>query len=190
MQQKMIRVWDPLVRIFHWSLVASFFVAYLTEDDWMTVHVWAGYLIGGLVAIRILWGFVGPRYARFSDFVRPPGEAIAYLKDELAGRARRYLGHNPVGGAMVVALLLSLSLTISSGLIVYGAGECSGPLANTLCGSGGWLAEAGEETHEFFANFTLFLVVLHVAGVVLTSLLHQENLVRSMIDGRKRSAVG
>ncbi|RMG35194.1 MAG: cytochrome B [Gammaproteobacteria bacterium] len=189
MSQQMVKVWDPLVRIFHWSLVSAFFIAYLTEDDWMTVHVWAGYLVGGQVAFRLFWGFVGPRHARFSDFVRAPGEAIAYLKDELSGRARRYLGHNPAGGAMVVALLISLSLTVFTGLVVYGAGECSGPLATALCGSGKWLAEAGEEVHEFLANFTLFLVVLHVAGVVLASLLHHENLVRSMIDGRKPADV-
>lgn len=187
MQQKMVEVWDPLVRIFHWSLVLSFFTAYFTEDDWMSLHVWAGYAVAGLVSFRVLWGFVGPRHARFSDFVRPPREALAYLKDELAGRACRYLGHNPAGGVMVVALLLSLAMTVFSGFVVYGAGECSGPLASIFCGSGKWLAEVGEEVHEFLANFTLFLVVLHVAGVMLASVLHHENLVRAMFDGRKRS---
>ncbi len=181
-----IKVWDPLVRIFHWSLVIGFFVAYITEDDFMTLHVWAGYLVGGLVAFRLVWGLIGPKYARFSDFVRPPREVLAYLKDELSGRARRYLGHNPAGGAMVVALLLSLAMTVFTGLVTYGGAECAGPLADALCGSGEILDELGEEVHEFFANFTLLLVVLHVAGVLLSSWLHGENLVRSMIHGRKQ----
>ena len=185
-----IKVWDPLVRIFHWTLVAGFFVAYLTEDDFMTLHVWAGYLVGGLVAFRIVWGFIGPKHARFSDFVRPPGEVIAYLKAELAGRARRYLGHNPAGGAMVVALLLSLVLTVVTGLITYGGAECAGPLASYFCGAGEILDELGEEVHEFFANLTLLLVVLHVAGVILSSRLHGENLVHAMFTGRKPASLG
>ncbi|BAN69279.1 cytochrome b/b6 domain-containing protein [endosymbiont of unidentified scaly snail isolate Monju] len=185
-----IKVWDPLVRIFHWSLVAGFFVAYLTEDDFMTLHVWAGYLVGGLVAFRIVWGFIGSKHARFSDFVRPPGEVIAYLKAELAGRARRYLGHNPAGGAMVVALLLSLVLTVVTGLIIYGGDECAGPLASYLCGTGEAFDELGEEVHEFFANLTLLLVVLHVVGVVLSSRLHGENLVHAMLTGRKPANTG
>ena len=181
-----IEVWDPLVRIFHWSLVTAFFVAYLTEDDFLSLHVWSGYVVGGLVLFRVLWGFIGTRHARFSDFVRPPSEAVAYLKDELGGRARRYIGHNPAGGAMVVALLLSLALTVFTGLVVYGGGECAGPLAAWLCDTPEWLAEAGEEVHEFFANLTLFLVALHVAGVIWASLLHHENLVAAMWHGRKR----
>ncbi len=180
-----IKVWDPLVRIFHWSLVAAFFIAYFTEDDFLTLHAWAGYTVGGLVLFRVIWGFIGSRHARFSDFVRPPREAIAYLKDELTGHARRYIGHNPAGGAMVIALLVSLTLTVTTGLFVYGAGECSGPLSASLCDAPKWLAEAGEEVHEFFANFTLFLVVLHVAGVIWSGLLHHENLVAAMWHGRK-----
>ena len=181
-----IKVWDPMVRIFHWSLVAAFFFAYFTEDDFLSPHVWAGYTVGGLVLFRVLWGFIGSKHARFSDFVRPPREAIAYLKDELKGQARRYIGHNPAGGANVIALLVSLTFTVVTGLIVYGAGECAGPLSSWLCNTPEWLPEAGEEIHEFFANFTLFLVVLHVAGVIWSSLLHHENLVAAMWNGRKR----
>ncbi len=181
-----IKVWDPLVRIFHWSLVAAFFIAYFTEDDFLSLHAWAGYTVGGLILFRLIWGFIGTRHARFSDFVRPPGVAIAYLKDELAGRARRYIGHNPAGGAMVIALLVSLALTVVTGLVTYGSEECAGPLSVWLCNAPEWLAEAGEEIHEFFANFTLFLIVLHVAGVIWSSLLHRENLVAAMWHGRKR----
>ncbi len=182
-----VKVWDPLVRVFHWSLVAAFAVAYLTEDDVMRVHVWAGYTVAGLVSLRLLWGLIGTRHARFRDFVYRPALVRAYLKDMLLVRARRYLGHNPAGGAMVVALLLSLLATVASGLVAYGAAEHAGPLAATFAGTGKAAAHALKEIHEFFANFTLALVVAHVAGVLLASILHQENLVRAMWIGRKRA---
>jgi len=180
-----VRVWDPLIRIFHWTLAAGFAVAYLTEDDLLTPHVWAGYLVGGLILFRVLWGFVGSPHARFTDFVRPPQEVFAYLKDVVAFRARRYLGHNPAGGAMVIALLLSLAATFVSGLAVYGAGEMAGPMAGWLAGIGEPGVEALEEVHELFANLTLALVVVHLVGVVLASLQHRESLVRAMFTGVK-----
>ncbi len=184
---KMVRVWDPLVRLFHWSLAASFTIAFLTEDDLLVVHVWAGYTIFGLILVRLIWGFVGTRKARWSDFIKEPGEIAAYLKDAVRFRAARYLGHNPAGGAMVVALLVSLIATALTGLAVYGAQELSGPLAPMLSGlSEGW-AHLLEDVHEVLANLTLLLVLLHLAGVVFASLQHRENLVRAMITGLKRS---
>jgi cytochrome b len=179
-----IRVWDPLVRLFHWGLVSAFALAYLSEDDWMNLHVYAGYTVLGLLGFRLVWGFVGPRYARFSDFVRPPWEVVSYLKGLFALRAKRFLGHNPAGGAMIVLLLLSLVLTTLTGLGAYGA-EGYGPLAAWAAGLVGLGKEALEEVHEFAANFTLFLIVVHIAGVLFGSLLHKENLVRAMITGRK-----
>jgi cytochrome b len=186
MSTKEIRVWDPFVRLFHWTLVAAFTIAYVTEDDFMTVHVYAGYLIAGLVVLRLVWGMVGGRYARFSSFVRRPSEVIAYMKDIAAFRPKRYLGHNPAGGAMVVALLLSLGLTVFSGLLTYGAMEFSGPLAGLTAGVSDAVAHGFKEVHEFFANFTLMLVILHIIGVLVASMQHRENLVRSMITGIKR----
>lgn len=184
---KMVRVWDPLVRLFHWGLAGSFAIAFLTEDDLLALHVWAGYLILGLIFIRVLWGFVGTRHARWSDFVKQPTEIFTYLKATIRSRAARYLGHNPAGGAMVVALMLSVTLTGLSGLAVYGAQELSGPMAPLLSGlSEGW-AHALEDIHEVVANLTLLLVLLHLAGVALASLQHRENLVRAMITGLKRS---
>ena len=184
---KMVRVWDPLVRVFHWGLAGSFAIAFLTEDDLLALHVWAGYLILGLIFIRVLWGFVGTRHARWSDFVKQPTEIFTYLKATIRSRAARYLGHNPAGGAMVVALMLSVTLTGLSGLAVYGAQELSGPMAPLLSGlSEGW-AHALEDVHEVVANLTLLLVLLHLAGVALASLQHRENLVRAMITGLKRS---
>jgi cytochrome b len=184
---KLVRVWDPLVRMFHWGLAGSFAIAFLTEDDLLALHVGAGYLILGLIFIRVLWGFVGTRHARWSDFVKQPTEIFTYLKAAIRSRAARYLGHNPAGGAMVVALMLSVTLTGLSGLAVYGAQELSGPMAPLLSGlSGGW-GHALEDIHEVVANLTLLLVLLHLAGVALASLQHRENLVRAMITGLKRS---
>ena len=182
------KVWDPLVRVFHWTLVLSFAIAYLTEDEFLDLHVFAGYVIAGLVGFRLLWGLVGSRHARFTDFVRRPSVIRDYIKAMLSGRPKRYIGHNPAGGAMVIALLVSLILTVLTGLADYGAGELSGPLAATLANIGPFWADVLEESHEFLANLTLLLVVLHVAGVVVASLQHHENLVRAMVDGRKRAA--
>ena len=187
MAVEQVKVWDPLVRVFHWALVVSFFTAYLTEDDFLTLHVWAGYAVLGLVVFRILWGLVGTRHARFSDFVYSPRAVRAFLKDSLLLRAKRYLGHNPAGGAMIVLMLISLVLTTLTGLMVYGAAENAGPLA------AGWLGQLGDESgdvfeavHEFLANLCLMLVAIHVVGVLVESLVHRENLVRAMWNGRKR----
>lgn len=185
-----VRVWDPLVRILHWSLVLAFAVAYLSgegEDEWIRLHELSGYVVAGLVLFRLLWGFVGTRHARFSDFVFSPATVLAYTRDLLRGQAQRYLGHNPLGGVMVVALLIMLTLATLTGLIAFGAGEQAGPLAPWVGATGPRVAEAFKETHEFFANSTLILVALHIAGVVVSSLLYRENLVRAMFTGRKRA---
>lgn len=180
-----VKVWDIFVRFFHWTLVAAFSIAYLTEDDFMTIHAWAGYLVGALVVLRIIWGVIGTSHARFSDFVFRPSVALAYVKDVLRFKAKRYLGHNPAGGIMIVAMLISLVLTTFTGMAVYGGGEeHAGPLAGVAFFQR--YGEAFEEVHEFLANFTLFLVVIHVVGVIFESLLHRENLVSSMINGFKR----
>ena len=210
-----VKVWDPIVRYGHWILVIAFFTAYLSEDDFLSIHVWAGYSVGAIVIIRLLWGLVGTRHARFADFVCSPRETLKYVVDLSVGRARRYLGHNPAGGVMVVALLLSLSGTVFSGLVVYAIEEDAGPLAR-------WVAEATmpgllptftsaayadtdeheegddkheesafeefwEEVHEILANFSLLLVAFHIAGVLFSSHAHKENLIQGMITGRKRS---
>jgi cytochrome b len=183
--QEYTKIWDPFIRIFHWSLVAGFILAYVTEDDLLTLHTWAGYVVLGLVTVRILWGLIGSRHARFSDFIYSPAAIMQYLRDTMHLKGKRYLGHNPAGGAMVVLLLVSLLLTSVTGVLVYGAEEGAGPLAAWTSQFGHDRAEAFEEVHEFFANFTVFLVFLHVAGVVLESLIHRENLVSSMINGKK-----
>lgn len=169
-----VKVWDPFVRIFHWTLVICFVIAYATGDEIERVHVAAGYTIAGLLAIRIVWGFVGPRYARFSNFVRPPREVIAYLRDLMTLRAPRYIGHNPAGGAMIVALLVALAGTCATGYMITTDAY--------------WGSKLVEHIHEFLANLTVGLVVAHVLGVLIASFEHRENLVASMISGRKRAA--
>ncbi|MCP5162174.1 MAG: cytochrome b/b6 domain-containing protein [Hahellaceae bacterium] len=181
-----VRVWDPLVRLFHWFLVGAFFLAYLTEDDFITIHSWAGYTVLGLLVIRIVWGLIGTRHARFSDFVYSPKNILIFLKDTLALRAKRYLGHNPAGGAMVILLMLSLIATTVSGVVLFGVDEGQGPLASWVINHENFWAEMLEEVHEFFANFTLFLVFVHVAGVIVESLIHRENLIGAMFSGNKR----
>ena len=101
--QKLVYVWDLFVRLFHWTLVVGFTVAYFTEDP-LIVHVWAGYVVGALIVARVVWGLIGPRYARFSDFVYGPVATLRYVRDLILLRSPRYLGHSPGGGAMVVLL--------------------------------------------------------------------------------------
>jgi cytochrome b len=184
-----IPVWDRFVRSFHWLLVGAFFTAYLVEDDWLGVHVWAGYLVFSLVVLRLAWGVVGSQHARFTDFVRRPREVFDYLRAMLTGRARRHLGHNPAGGAMVVALIASLLATTMIGMLLLGSepGNALHGVVRTLGLAGETSEEALEETHEFLANATLVLIGLHVLGVLFSSLQHRENLPRAMVTGRKRA---
>ncbi len=184
---EMIKIWDPLVRLFHWSLVLAFTIAYFTEEDLLDLHVWAGYFVLGLILFRIFWGFVGPCYARFSNFVYSRDIIVTHIKDLLAYRGKRYLGHNPAGGAMIVLLIICLLLTTFSGLTIYGIEKHAGPLASLVGHPGEFWKDAAEEIHEFLANFTLLLVVAHVGGVIFESRLHHENLVKAMFSGYKRA---
>ncbi len=185
MHTAQIKVWDIATRIFHWSLVTLFIAAYASEDDFMNFHATAGYIIGGLIVFRLIWGLIGPHHARFSDFVKSPEEVKRYLKDVLLFRAKRYIGHNPAGGYMVLALIITLIFTTLTGMMAYGATEFAGPFAAWLGTVSKSTAHNLEEVHEFFANFTVLLVLIHVSGVVIASLQHRENLVRSMINGYK-----
>ena len=176
------KVWDILVRVFHWSLVGFFFIAYVTAEELDVVHAYAGYAILGLLSFRVLWGLVGTRYARFTQFVYRPQHTIDYLKTMLTSRSERYIGHNPAGGYMVLALILSVAMTALVGMALY-ATEGGGPWNDTFIA--GWYGEWLEEIHEFFANLSVLLIGLHVFGVLVSSLKHRENLVRSMWTGRK-----
>jgi cytochrome b len=181
--QNLIRVWDLPLRIFHWLLVAGFVSAYLTEDDFLNIHVWAGYLILGLLLFRLVWGFTGNHHSRFSSFLCTPAQSFAYLKNLTTLRNKRYIGHNPAGAAMIVLLLIALLMTCLTGLAVYGADQGAGPLAFI----GADNEDMWEEAHEFFANFSLLLVFVHVCGVMFESYIHSENLGKAMWTGYKKT---
>lgn len=207
-----VRVWDLFVRVFHWTVVIAFFAAYFAEDDILTLHVWAGYTVGVLVLMRIVWGLMGPKYARFSDFIYPPATVWRYLVGLVSGRSERYIGHSPAGGAMVILLLVSLLGIVWTGLELYAVEEGKGPLASVSVPLPGVVAavyasaddkerernhekrrhdgdahELWEELHEILTNLTLTLILLHVIGVLLSSFMHRENLVWSMVTGTKRA---
>ena len=205
-QGSRVTVWDPLVRIGHWALVATFAIAYLSAEEDSgrpaLLHVWGGYAVGAIVVLRVLWGFVGSRHARFSDFAYGPFAALRYLSGLLRGQARRYLGHSPAGAAMVFLLLASLAATVGTGLVAYGdrgLGPLAGGAVTTRAyangdENGGPAKRAAEEKesalgelHGTLANITLGLVILHILGVGLASIVHRENLAAAMVSGRKRA---
>jgi cytochrome b len=167
-----VKVWDVALRVFHWTLAAAFVVAFASADDFEGLHMLSGYVVCGLLGWRILWGLVGPHHARFAAFVRPPRVVLGYLRDVARFRARRHLGHNPAGGAMVVALLAALAATGITGHL----------MTTEAFADADWM----EDLHEVLATGTLGLAGLHVLGVLAASLLHGENLVKAMLTGRKR----
>lgn len=209
---KTVSVWDPLVRIGHWTLVIAFFTAYFTEEDFLTQHTWAGYVIGSVVLIRIVWGLIGSKHAKFKDFIYSPTTIFFYLKGLVSRKPQHYLGHNPAGGVMVLTLLLSLSATTYTGMALYAVEKNAGPLAWIVANNDKSLPKASiistayaeegknergnfnvneadeefwEGLHEFFVNFTLLLIALHIGGVLLSSYVDKENLIKAMLTGRK-----
>lgn len=173
MTERQIKVWDPMVRLFHWGLVLSFALAWLTAEEWDDLHEWAGLAAAALIGFRLFWGLVGPKYARFTQFVRGPKAVSKYTATLLAGKEPRYIGHNPLGGLMVLALIAGLAGTAFSGWM----------MTLPQYKNADWL----EEGHEAMAGFMLAMVLVHIAGVFYASLHHKENLARAMVTGRKRA---
>lgn len=171
-----VLVWDLPTRIGHWLLAASFAVAWLTSESeaLRAVHVGSGCLFGAVIAFRLLWGVLGSRYARFAQFVRSPRTAWAYLTSLRGPRPQHHLGHNPAGAWAIVALLALGAVAVASGWLNY----------NDIGG------DLFEEVHEGAAAAALAVVVIHLAGVLVGSLVHRENLVAAMLTGRKRGAPG
>jgi cytochrome b len=172
---KRILVWDLPTRVFHWLLVLNFLGAYVTGDSerWALLHVTCGYTLLGLIVFRLVWGVAGTRYARFSEFLPRPSAVIRYIYALIQGQPKHYVGHNPAGAVAILALLL-LSLVVA----------LSGWMAYDDIG-GDWL----EQLHEAASSLMLAIVAMHVAGVLISSRLHRENLVRAMIDGRKQAEI-
>jgi cytochrome b len=211
--KQFIKVWDIAVRAFHWTLVGCFAFAFVSAEDFRKLHVVFGYSVLLLVLFRILYGFVGTRYARFSDFIYPPGQIVDYLKGLLIGRPKHYMGHNPAGGFMIIILLLSLLSLTLTGLKAYGI-KGHGALAkheisfvtNAFADSDDNEThdeegsrkqrsqknhvndkdEFWKEAHEIFVYLILFLISTHIMGVLVSSLVHRENLIKAMITGRKQ----
>ncbi|MCZ6854378.1 MAG: cytochrome b/b6 domain-containing protein [Gammaproteobacteria bacterium] len=175
-------VWDPLLRLFHWSLAFFFVIAYLFESDELGMHSHAGYTVTLLVLFRLVWGLIGPTHALFSDFLAPPGRVYTYLRQLFRRTATRHIGHNPAGAAMIMVMLISLLVTAFTGMCLF-AMEGSGPLVNTFVSS--WPGHVLEDIHEFSSHFTLIMIIVHIVGVLLTSLVHKENLIKAMITGTK-----
>jgi len=171
-------VWDAFVRIFHWSLVVAFSVAfYYRESEWdRLIHVYAGYTVAGLIAARIVWGFMKTGYASFRAFPLNPLLAIRYLWLTAQGRSRRYIGHNPAGSVVIYVMLFCGITTVVSGFLVY---------------NDGWLIDDPgyiKSLHYYVSWLWLFLVVMHIIAVITESILHNDNLIRAMITGCKRSS--
>jgi cytochrome b len=171
-----VRVWDPLQRALHWALVATVCVCWWAGEGRLSLHVATGYAVLAIAAARGAWGFVGSRHARFSAFVRGPGPVLGYAREVLRGREHRYLGHNPLGGWMVLALLACLAVVCVSG-ILYTTDRFWG-LA--------WV----EQLHRISAWTLVGLVAVHLSGVAAMSWRHRENLAGAMVTGRKRAARG
>jgi cytochrome b len=168
-----IRVWDPLVRALHWTLVACV-LGNLFNESGETLHRALGYAASGVVLTRLVWGFIGPRHACFADWFPTPARLLPYLRALLKGRAPRHIGHNPAGAVMMLALLT----------LVLGLGATGYLMTTDAFFGEDWL----EEIHEALADVLVGAVALHVAAALFESWRHRENLVASMLHGRKRAS--
>ncbi|WP_457647933.1 cytochrome b/b6 domain-containing protein [Profundibacter sp.] len=172
--RKTVPVWDIGVRLFHWSLVTSVTLSYFVISP-RDMHKFFGYTVVTLITFRLIWGIIGPKHARFSNFIPGPRKLLGYLRDIARGREERYLGHNPAGAAMIVALLLVLGSIGTTGYMM---------------GMDAYFGEEWvEDLHKALVNGLLVLVMLHLAGVVTASLRHKENLVAAMVTGQKPADV-
>ena len=179
-----IFVWDLPTRLFHWTLVALVALAWITgegEGTLFDIHKLAGYGVLAAILFRMIWGFVGSEHARFRNFIHPWPVVRDYAKGLLALRPRPTIGHNPLGGWMIVLLLVTLCGIVGTGLFAFEE-DVGGPLARSISPQ---MAHALAEVHEGLANFLLFLIGIHIAGVLVDSLLIGHNLVWAMFSGRK-----
>ena len=166
-----VKVWDWPVRVFHWTLAASVIGAYATgeSEDFERLHHTLGWVAAGLIAFRVVWGLVGTRYARFSEFVRGPEQVWSYIKSLRSSEPQHFVGHNPVGAVAVILLLGLTALSVYTGWLALAEDAAE------------WL----EEAHEIAANTLVPVVLVHVIGVLWSSRTHGENLLKAMLTGRK-----
>ena len=170
-----VKVWDWPVRVFHWTLAASVIGAYVTgeSEDFERLHHTLGWVAAGLIAFRVVWGLVGTRYARFSEFIRGPAQVWAYIKSLRSGQPQHFVGHNPVGAVAVILLMGLTALSIYTGWLALAEDAPE------------WL----EEAHEIAANTLITVVLVHVIGVLWSSRTHGENLLKAMLTGRKTALI-
>ena len=171
-----VKVWDWPVRVFHWTLAASVIGAYVTgeSEDFERLHHTLGWVAAGLIAFRVVWGLVGTRYARFSEFIRGPAQVWAYIKSLRSGQPQHFVGHNPVGAVAVILLMALVALSVYTGWLALAEDADE------------WL----EEAHEIAANTLITVVLVHVIGVLWSSRTHGENLLKAMLTGRKTAPSG
>jgi len=168
---KSILVWDVPTRVFHWLLVLSFTVAFWTADSERNrdIHVISGYILLGLLAFRLIWGFIGTHYAKFGSFLFGPGAVVAYLKSLLERKPAHYVGHNPAGSVAIWLLLILGLVSAASGVLEFQ--DVGGDVM--------------AEVHDDVSYAMLAVVAVHVLGVFASSVMHRENLVRAMVTGYK-----
>ena len=171
-QRGWVAVWDLPIRLFHWALVLCVAIDLILKSG-TRLHALAGFSVLALICFRLIWGLVGPHYARFTGFIYGPRAVGEYLARLKAGEPLRYLGHNPLGGWMILALLAVLAVTAATGALIETARFAH--------------SHRLKELHETVASLLYFLVPLHVLGVVASSIAHRENLIEAMITGRKRA---
>jgi len=172
---KTIRVWDPLLRVLHWMLVICV-ISNLLNESGETIHRWLGYTASAVVLIRLVWGFVGPHYARFSDWFPWPSRLVPYVKALARNQAPRHVGHNPAGAVMMLALMVLVLALGTSGYL----------MGTDMFFGEEWL----ENLHGALADLLIGSVVLHVGAAVFESWKHRENLIASMVHGRKAPLEG
>lgn len=183
---RQVYVWDRMVRFFHWSVLVIVVAIYVTGESGMQyTHELIGYGLSVLLAVRFAWGWIGSGHARFHSFIQSPSQVLRYFSSIVRGQPKHYLGHNPAGGAMVLALLVTLTLMVVSGLVILATIEFEGPLVAVLHNVTDQTAYLWFELHELALDILFVLIAMHIAGVAVASVQHRENLPRSMITGYK-----
>ncbi|MDT8376104.1 MAG: cytochrome b/b6 domain-containing protein [Mariprofundaceae bacterium] len=180
-----IQVWDPLVRIFHWSVAGCFIIAYLLEDEMLRLHLLMGSIVLGLVIFRLIWGVMGTEYSRFTDFACSIRDINRHLHDLVRLRPAHHTGHTPVGGIMIFVLLAGLLMLCLSGVMLYALENSSAPFALLMSEATPGMILVIENSHGLIADTLALLIVFHIAGAVLESVLQKENLIRAMVTGYK-----
>lgn len=178
-------VWDIFIRLFHWGLAGTVIFAWWSAEqggNWMEAHMIAGYAVLALITFRLIWGFIGSPYARFSDFIKSPAQTLSYSKAFLRRQEPHYTGHNPLGGWMVISLIVLCTLQAGSGLFASDDIFTEGPLASLVSSD---VSSAITGFHKAGFNILMIAVFLHLAGVIYHQGIKREPLIQGMIHGRK-----